>query len=499
MLMYQRIATGGPSTFDVPPGPDPIEAHYQPVDVAEPSSDYVRLANLDISYDFAGAELTSATSFWNRSLVQSQDTSEVDQNIYGIPTFYPTFELERDLINQFSEELRIASTGSGPFSWLAGAFFSNMRSTWFQSGISPAVTNYVYGLGFYLPITAADNPEGIIYLGNVAYDMKQYAGFADLTYAIVPTVKLSVGGRYYKYDTTVNATQSGIFTQSVDATPTYVNSETSASGFNPKVNVSWEPTDDLTLYGTVSKGFRPGGINLPLPAAGPNSCTAALAAIGVNSNTNNYGADSVWNYEIGEKARVADRNVSINSAVYYIRWNNIQQLVPLACGYFFTVNAGDARSYGSEVEVQAKLSREWSVSLTGAYTNAEINNPEPQLGIAPGTPLLNIPKYTASAAINYHRPLAAGLEFTGRVASNYASSITDEAFTYVRLPAYALLNARFGLSADRWDVYLTATNLTNKIAELTANNTSLSANSPDLTRISTNQPRTIGVEVGVKF
>jgi hypothetical protein len=41
--------------------------------------------------------------------------------------------------------------------------------------------------------------------------------------------------------------------------------------------------------------------------------------------------------------------------------------------------------------------------------------------------------------------------------------------------------------------------LTNKITELTANNTQFQFNVPQLTRISTNQPRTYGTEVNYRF
>jgi iron complex outermembrane recepter protein len=236
-----------------------------------------------------------------------------------------------------------------------------------------------------------------------------------------------------------------------------------------------------------------------LPAAGPNSCTAALSAIGVSSQTNSYNPDSVWSYEVGEKARLDDGGVTINTAIYYIRWNDVQQLVPLACGYFFTVNAGEARSYGTEIEAHANLNSEWSTDVAGGYTNAAINDPDPRLGIAPGTLLLNIPKYAASAALLYSRPLSGDLKLTARAAMSYSGSVRDEAYTYVELPSYTLVDARIGILTNRWKVYLTGSNLTNKIAELTANNTDLTFNIPSLTRFTTNQPRTIGIDASVKF
>jgi outer membrane receptor protein involved in Fe transport len=356
----------------------------------------------------------------------------------------------------------------------------------------------VYDTGAYLPITDADNPQGEFYVARIPYDMKQYAIFSELSYQLTPALKLSAGARYYEYDSAVNASQAGLFAQSVSAVPSRVSSSTSANGYNPKVNLAYMPGPDLTLYGTVAKGFRPGGVNLPLPSAGPLSCSGALAALHVTDATN-YASDSVWSYEVGEKIRLNDGRITVNGALYFIRWNDIQQLIPLSCGYFITENAGDARSYGSELEVHARITPVWGVTLSGAYTNAVINDPTPNLGIAPGTPVLNIPKYTASAAATYTRPIGAVLSLDARIAASYTGSVHDEAYAYVELPSYTLLDARIGIASARWSVYLTGVNLTNKVAELSANNTSFTLNVPDLTRISTNQPRTMGINLSSKF
>ncbi|HWJ36733.1 MAG TPA: TonB-dependent receptor [Steroidobacteraceae bacterium] len=498
--MYQHTSSGGYGEFDSPPGTTGPVAHYQPYDTPEPTNDYVRLASVVAQYSFSGAQLSSSTSYWTRGLTQFQDGSELNENLYGLAQFYPgEGTRETDNFNQFAQEIRLSSTVAAPFQWLVGAFYSDLKYQFFQSDIDPALTSAVYATGFYAPVTEAQNPLGILYLGTTQYRMKQSAAFSELSYQFTPSLKLTVGGRYYDYRSNVTANQAGIFTQSVSAVPTIVSSAIQANGSNPKINLSYTPTDDLTVYGTIAKGFRPGGINFPLPSVGPNSCTAALDAIGESGGRNSYKADSVWSYELGEKARVADGRVTINGALYYIKWSDIQQLVPLACGYFDTFNVGNARSYGSELEVQAKLTTNWSISATGGYTNATINDPAPNLNLAPGTPVLNIPKYTGSGAITYARPLTAATTLMARAAATYFGALTDEAYTYVRLPGYTLVEARVGLVADRWSIYVTGANLTNKIAELSANNTSFTSNSPNLVRITTNQPRTIGLEATTKF
>jgi iron complex outermembrane receptor protein len=67
------------------------------------------------------------------------------------------------------------------------------------------------------------------------------------------------------------------------------------------------------------------------------------------------------------------------------------------------------------------------------------------------------------------------------------------------LPAYTLGNARVGLARDNWSADLFVDNLTNKVALISANNTSFQFNIPQVTRYSTIQPRTVGVQANYKF
>jgi outer membrane receptor protein involved in Fe transport len=73
------------------------------------------------------------------------------------------------------------------------------------------------------------------------------------------------------------------------------------------------------------------------------------------------------------------------------------------------------------------------------------------------------------------------------------------AYAKQEIPAYALMTARIGLETDKWSVTLFGNNLTNTRAILTINNTSFGWLDPAVTRASTNQPRTIGVNVDRKF
>jgi outer membrane receptor protein involved in Fe transport len=339
---------------------------------------------------------------------------------------------------------------------------------------------------------AAANPQGQVYNAYNPYYITQYAGFGEGSYKFTDAWKLTVGMRYFHFSTVVDETQQGALTASGNDTPTVEHFETTASGYTPKVNLGWFPNKDLTMYASASKGFRPGGVNLPLPPF----CQATQET---------YRPDSSWDYEVGEKARVLDNRVTINADVYYIRWDSVQQLYNQSCGYSLTTNVGNAKSYGPELELTAHLTPELTLTLTGAYTKAyltAINGSVSQVSttaLTVGTPILNIPKYTESTSLTYDHPINDQYRWVSRIANSYVGPSTDTSFAYVHLSPYDLASVRTGIDAARWTAFLFVDNLSNKHAELSTNTTSFSWIVPSVTRVATNQPRTFGIDVGMRF
>jgi len=477
--LYQRTKMDGYDTFDLDPGcgSGTVCGHYQPFDTPEPFSDVVRLLSGVIHYDTTFASFTSATSFWNRTESQSQDSSEALESAYG-PPFTQAPLSETDHSKQFSQELRVMSNTEGAFQWLAGLYYSDFKFIWDQSW---------YSADYATP----SNPGGELYIAHIPYETKQYAAFTEESYKITPTLKFTAGVRAFRYQSEANTTYAGVFTPSGDATEFHGSTNTSAHGLNPKFNLSYTPTHDLTLYGTASKGFRPGGIS----EAFPDSCVPGLQALGLTpAAAQSYGPDSLWNYEVGEKARLMDGRITVNSDVYYIRWRDIQQVIPQTCGYILEQNSGSARSYGPELEVQAKLTDRFTTSFSGTYTKAEID--QPKFGLPPGQPLLNIPKYTASVALDYRQPLPADMTLNARVSESVVGPEWDISYFQTQLPSYALTDGRIALSRGQWTATLFVNNATNRMAIQTINNTFFSLNIPSLTRATANQPRTVGVKIG---
>lgn len=195
--------------------------------------------------------------------------------------------------------------------------------------------------------------------------------FGEGSYKFTDSWKLTTGVRWYDFKTDVDEWQNGIGTATGNASSTVAAFSTTAHGFNPKVNLSYEPTHDLNVYASASKGFRPGGVNLPIPSN-----------LGCTLTQETYKPDSIWDYELGEKANFLDRRLSVNGDIFYIDWTDVQQEVNQGSGYPLTANAGKARSYGTELEVSTLLTSELTLSVSGTYTNAKLTQVNPALSAA---------------------------------------------------------------------------------------------------------------------
>jgi iron complex outermembrane receptor protein len=492
--MHQSLTQNGANTID---GPPLNEVHYQPFDVAEPFEDKFDLSTLTGKYNFDSFQLVSATAYWDRRQNQTQDISEAMQDyiggFFGPPAAWPFsstgtvteagntwFGLgagtisEDDYTRQFSEELRLASTGSDPLQWLIGAYYSSFGATSHVYSFYPNTANGFNG--DFGTTNLADNHRKV--------DIDQYAAFGEVSYMLPSHIKASLGARYYQYHSNSVTSVSGV---SANGTSNPLFGLAQNSGVTPKLDLAYIPDDNTTVYATASKGFRPGGPNSPIPV--PPCLSAAPTQ---------FGPDSVWNYELGEKLRFFNSRVTVNGDIYYEDWTNVQQQVAPKCGFKFTANAGKAKVYGAELEVAVVLIPGFVLAQNVGYTHATNSTTLPAAGVVSGQRLLDVPEVTANTTLSYKQPLGEGRNLVARLTNSYVDSIQDITFTRNTLPSYDLVGFRLGVETVRWSAFLFVDNLTNKMA-LLSDTGALSANISILNRIATNQPRTIGADLNVKF
>lgn len=474
-IFHQSIDQGGPDTIDEPPG---NEVHYQPYNEPEPFQDGFDLYTFNVKYDQPTWQVISATSDWRRNQLQTQDISEAMQDyiggFFGPPPDFPFSTLgpgtitEDDYTRQVSEELRVTSKGSDPWQWLVGGYYSSFHAT-------SHVFSYYEG---FEPLFGTDNLAD----NHRLLDIDQYALFGETSYQITQQLKGTVGVRWFTYHSDSATSVSGVSANGTSAT-LYGNAQ--SSGASPKVNLAYEPDDRTTLYANIAKGFRPGGPNSPIPPPCPTAPTQ-------------FGPDSVWSYELGEKVKALGSRLSVDGDVYYEDWSNIQQEVAPGCGFKFTTNAGKATVYGAELEVAVVPLTGLTLTQNVGYTHATNSTTVPDAGIVAGDRLLDVPLVTASTTATYHHPVSGPLDLVLRLSNSYVDSMQDITFGRNTLPPYDLVDARLGLESDRWSAMVFVDNVTNRIA-LLSDTGALSANVSIFNRVTTNPPRTVGIDLSYRF
>jgi iron complex outermembrane receptor protein len=536
-VMYQRTEQGASNTVDVngyPTNPTvpAVLAHYEIYDTPEPQTDRFTLGSLKMEYQFDSFSITSATGNWNRHLLVSQDGTEenasalspgapYDPAAGGIgpagPNPYGPGVSERDYTQQFTEELRVTSTGTGPFKWLVGYFYQDLKSEWSMYSLNPQLTG---NENIYVDF----QPQTII----------QNAFFGDFTYNITDALSANVGARHYAYSLGQSNTEFGVFTvfeAQGNTVPFNTAASERASGTDPKFNLTYKFTPDLMVYATVAKGFRLGGVNQPIPVAAytpaniaansvltGNECGlqqkillipgSACSASPLLQAPATFASDTVWNYEVGEKAEFLDRHLLLNTSVYYEKWNDPQLATNLA-GFGLTVNGADAHIIGAESELTALLPAGFEVSANGGYTHAYFAEDSSLTGYPSGLAIPDTPRWTGGLVLSNRQPLNGDLESVASAELSYVGSRTDAPYgvtisllnvnqSMINLPAYELLNLRYGIKGEHWSATAFVNNVFDKTFLLDPQ-PQINLQTQAFTRYTVNQPRTFGLDFTYHF
>jgi outer membrane receptor protein involved in Fe transport len=528
-FIYESSRQNGPSAYDsvsaVNAAPGAGLAHYMPFNIPEPLTDIFRAYSLNINYAAPGFDVTSSTAYWSRRSTQVEDASEEFNNpdtgvtnyVNGVNTsghgyYGPTgsgeeYGREVDPSDQFSEEFRLTSKGGGRLTWVAGVFYTRFHSTWTFDGTTPTFSSYT-DLGSLLPgATPAPATTPNWFDAYEPSTNSQEAVFGDATYALTSALKLDLGGRISHDDYRFSSCITGWGSALGAATPSCTGVITLHSGsFNPKVNLSYTVTRDLMFYATVASGFRPGGGNAIYPTTGI-VWGAAFAEMNYTGDKfpSTYKPDSVWSYEIGEKARFFDRRLTVNASLYYEHWHDIQ-LEAYPDDWALNINGDFAQIYGAEVDVLAKLGAGFDLQVSGGYVNTYLNG-GPHWDIVPVHVLPEVAPESGTAILNYTHQLNDDFTFTAKVENSYTGRRYSLAFpepytpygAYVPMAGYDLTNLRAGVKfRDRWTATAFVDNVFNKHAQLESLYTENLA-SAAFNRIVTNQPFTAGVDLTFKY
>lgn len=374
--------------------------------------DETMLADLTASVDFGGAELTSVTSYIDREILASRDASALSGSVsvdLGFPAaavVLPSNLRDTTDLKTFTQELRLASTGSGPFQWLIGGFYSDIERNYTQRLPTPgydAFTDATLGAGTSAAV-ANGFPANSPYNADIPYDIKQKAVFGEISYDL-GRLTLTAGGRYYDFSETRTFKSGGLFANGDNR-----RDRTQSDGFTPRFLASFEASDNVTFNAQASKGFRLGGVNDPLNLP---LCSPQDEAIFGGYQT--YEDETLWNYELGMKARWG--GLTFNAAAFHNDIKNLQVTLDAgSCSSRVVFNVPKAHARGVEFELTAAPAEGLSFGLNGTFVDSEFDSTVVDGtgavlgGIREGNRLPTVPTFQISANGAYEFPLSGSLK-----------------------------------------------------------------------------------------
>ena len=271
------------------------------------------------------------------------------------------------------------------------------------------------------------------------------------------------------------------------------------SDFVPKLNGTYNFTEDKMIYFTYSEGFRRGGVN-----------SAKHGTFATGGDLHTYTPDTIKNYEVGFKTTSSSGRFQLNASFYHMVWDDIQIQVHDPDADFFSLgimNLAQAEIDGVEANFSWIPSDNWLISGMLGYNNAELSKDsiDEDLGVhlPKGTrlPLMSKLKTLLEAKYTSPRELWGGGAWALANWSYRGDSLNslgglggtaslNETRTH---PSLNTVNLRTGLDWDTWSAQLFITNLFNERGSTLFNDRWIQV------RSSINRPRTFGINVRKSF
>ena len=457
--------------------------------VLEPFYDKLLANNLTVEQDVGLGKITFTGSNIRRNSEFNYDQSQFlppdpANTAVFLPPQYDSYNLKYGTIQrlatvtQNTEELRYVSDFKEPLQLTGGLFYNKTINT-----------GDIYG--WYIdPGTAM--PYGAIppwYQTASEFTNTNKAAFIDATYDLTSQLSIEGGTRYYDLGQTNTTYIANPYFGTQTGYQPY--QQAKSTGTVSKGQITWKPMDRMLTYFVYSQGFREGGSNTQFP--------------GTTGIPTAYNPDTVTNYEIGLKTDLADRQLTLDGAVYHMIWNGIQVQDHDSTGaYTFTTNGGQASFNGVEAELQIspRALPDFSAGVTGRYSRQVLTESNPAVTTHAGTKGEPIPysnKIGASVWAEQHfnvwgAPSYAHIDaaYTGR---GYTAFDTKDP-TYRPIGNYTIVNGRLGVKESKWDAALYIKNLANTRG-FTTWRVQSAAGIPDEVVITA--PREIGLDLDYNF
>lgn len=436
----------------------------------------------ELNIDLGGADVT-AVSAWRQLYFRPYNDGD-----------YAPFPIDRagyDVdVDQYSQEVRLASKSGGAIDWTVGAYYlhedlrSNLRTIFFGQAV-PFITNSTA-----LP---AATLAGLEYDRDGHLKIDSIAGFGQATWHVTPRLSVTGGVRYTNetkstrvagysfggadlsaYPAVVAATRTAVLnnfggTTGSAAGAYNLSARANRGSFAWLVNPAFKVTDNILLYASASYGEKSGAAN--------------TSATGAQSDRVLTRPEKSLDFEAGVKATFG-HEATVNLNLYNNTITDYQdtQVDPNSAGIGnYLSNVGKVRLRGAELEATLH-----PLPVLDLYANAAYNdavylhyedapipaeyaaslNAQGQYTLSlSGYHLRNAPKYTLQGGFNLDQPVRPTVHLTayGNVTWKSRIAYINPRSLFGWQAPYAVVNAGIGIKSadDRWSAVLWSKNLTN--------------------------------------
>ncbi|MDA5195017.1 TonB-dependent receptor [Govanella unica] len=406
------------------------------------------LINNRLNWEGDGFSIRSITGY-----LGSKNARQFDQDNISVDALTRNNNNKGD---SFSQELRIQSEGKGAFEWVIGGLYAHDKISQFSSIKVGSLTTYtdpVTGKVTAL-LPPAWGPGFLVNQGDGVYKAESLAGFADLTWHVMPRLTLTAGARF-SHDTIHMSAFNTIASNKPLASSA---GSASFNDFSPRFVARYDVTDEANIYASVSSGYRPGGVDINTAVISP------------------FSPEKLWSYEAGFKGSALNNAVQYSASFFYLKWSDLQVKSryyrdpnDISSNVTLTLNAAEATNKGFEFEVQTRLSESLRASAGFGFLDSKFDSfPD---AVLPGKRNVDMsgrrvpktPRYTFSAALDYDHNISGNWDFFSRAELNYRSSAPGDlegaAAVALGLPnfpyipkAYTVVNLRAGINNNRYEL-----------------------------------------------
>ncbi|QNN57554.1 TonB-dependent receptor [Diaphorobacter ruginosibacter] len=442
--------------------------------VREPYANRTAIIGADVEYDFGWARLNSITSAQDTEIRSNTDMTGLygpALRAAGLPvSTVPLFSNVDQ--NRVSQEFRLTSRSGIEFEWLAGLYLNRERGA-VNGGINANVT----GSPNMVNLLTSSTPSRY----------RETAAYGDVTWNATPSLSITGGVRISHNSQSYTNSGDGLL---VGGKPIQGGESASDNATTYLGTIKYALDKTSNVYFRAASGYRPGGPNALKPDTDRNIVKPM------------YTSDTLWSYELGYKADLLDRTLSIEGALYDIEWSDIQQ--PIKSGNFtFVTNAGKARVRGAELALNWRPNSAWNVNASTSLINGKLLDDAQGLGAKAGDRMPDTARFSGVLGVTHFFKLAdhnsyvgASVRYTGQRNSGYPGSVL---VNNVRMPAFSIVDLQAGMDFKSFSLAAYVRNATNKRGIVSVDPGLAPASNPYQTEAALTLPRTIGVNMTVPF